>query len=356
MIKPKVSIIIPVYNSGAYLERCLASVCGQVFKEIEIICINDGSTDNSPEILQELASCDERIVIIEQKNMGVASARNRGLEKASAPYIGFVDSDDFIAPDMFEKMYNAMVQNDVDFVECCAEPVFCCNYINKDEARKYLTTRGLSGKVEERTLFIKTTEALWKMLFKAELLTKYNLTFPEGFCSYEDGLFIISYKSIANSGFYINESLYIYYYYDDSIIGKSRKKKQGKRVLELLEIIKLYYFFLIKHNIFESFKDIFWDFFVDNINSFYNYAEPEVIQFHGIKLIRELVNINEISMMVKEKNKAYLMFNKSNDRKLINFSSLNKYQQSRVFLKKIVKNTLPYGIVMRMKREEGVRV
>lgn len=100
-ITPKVSIIVPVYNVENYLRKCLDSLINQTLKNIEIICINDGSTDNSLSILEEYASKDERIIVINQENAGVSSARNRGLEIATGEYIAFVDADDSVTPDCF---------------------------------------------------------------------------------------------------------------------------------------------------------------------------------------------------------------------------------------------------------------
>ena len=106
---PLISVIIPVYNSAKCLPDCLNSVLGQTLKDLEIICINDGSTDNSLEILRKYARRDRRIKIINQKNMGVVSARNNGVAAAHGEYIYPLDSDDIIVPTALEKMYGAMV-------------------------------------------------------------------------------------------------------------------------------------------------------------------------------------------------------------------------------------------------------
>ncbi|MBL0052071.1 MAG: glycosyltransferase family 2 protein [Bacteroidetes bacterium] len=103
----KVSVIIPVYNTELYLNKCLDSVINQTLKEIEIICINDGSKDSSLDILKAYAKKDDRIIIIDKKNGGQGLARNIAIKKATGEYLGFVDSDDWIAHDMFEKMYSS---------------------------------------------------------------------------------------------------------------------------------------------------------------------------------------------------------------------------------------------------------
>ncbi|WP_020005670.1 glycosyltransferase family 2 protein [Brachyspira innocens] len=111
-----VSIIIPVYNVSNYLKTCLESVINQTYKELEIICINDGSTDNSFEILKEYASKDKRITIIDKKNAGVSAARNDGIEKAKGEYIFCIDSDDYIDNDFIEVFYNNAKKNNSDLV------------------------------------------------------------------------------------------------------------------------------------------------------------------------------------------------------------------------------------------------
>lgn len=108
--KIKVSVIVPVYNVEKYLRECLNSLVNQTLKEIEIICINDGSEDSSLEILNEYASKDSRFVIINQENSGQSVARNKGLDVAKGEYIGFVDSDDWVDLNFFENLYSEAVK------------------------------------------------------------------------------------------------------------------------------------------------------------------------------------------------------------------------------------------------------
>ena len=110
MSKPLVSVLIPVYNVEDYLERCLDSVLNQTLTQIEVICVNDGSTDRSPEILKEYQENDSRIVIVNKQNGGLPSARNAGIEKARGEYVGFVDSDDYVQPNMFENFIRQQKQ------------------------------------------------------------------------------------------------------------------------------------------------------------------------------------------------------------------------------------------------------
>ena len=112
---PKVSIVIPVYNVEEYLRRCLDSVVNQTLRDIEIICINDGSTDNSSHILAEYQSKENRLRVISQKNGGQSKARNAGLEVATGEYIYFLDSDDYIKTYALEKLYTIAKTNNLIF-------------------------------------------------------------------------------------------------------------------------------------------------------------------------------------------------------------------------------------------------
>ena len=114
----KVSVIIPVYNVEQYLEKCLDSVCGQTLKDIETICVNDCSADNSLAVLKDYAKNDNRVKLIDFKeNKGVSAARNEGIRNAQGEYIGFVDSDDWIDLNFYEKLYNKAIETDADIVK-----------------------------------------------------------------------------------------------------------------------------------------------------------------------------------------------------------------------------------------------
>jgi len=115
--KPRVSIIIPVFNVENYLKECLDSVVNQTLKDIEIICVNDGSTDGSLSILEEYKEKDERIKVISKLNGGYGHTMNVGMDAATGEYIGIVEPDDYIEPDMYEILYIEAVENDVDFIK-----------------------------------------------------------------------------------------------------------------------------------------------------------------------------------------------------------------------------------------------
>ena len=117
MGQPKVSIIVPTYNVEPYLRECLDSICRQTLKDIEIICVNDGSTDGSLAIINEYATRDSRIVVLDGPNGGYGKGMNRGLDRATGEYIGIVEPDDFIALTMYEDLYAIASEHDLDFVK-----------------------------------------------------------------------------------------------------------------------------------------------------------------------------------------------------------------------------------------------
>ena len=131
---PEISIIIPNYNTEQYLPRCLNSLIGQTFKDIEIILIDDGSTDNSVKIMKEYAKQDNRIKVIEQPNSGPARARNQGLENATGKYLMFCDSDDWYEPNMCEIMYYTIENKKTDVV-CCHTLLSCEKNLPAEEKK-----------------------------------------------------------------------------------------------------------------------------------------------------------------------------------------------------------------------------
>lgn len=114
----KISVIVPVYNCEPYVERCIRSIIAQTYTDLEIICINDGSTDASGRILEKLAGEDDRIKVVHQKNAGVSAARNAGLDTASGDFVTFVDSDDAIEPNMYEILLPYFIDKSIDIVHC----------------------------------------------------------------------------------------------------------------------------------------------------------------------------------------------------------------------------------------------
>jgi glycosyltransferase involved in cell wall biosynthesis len=178
----KISIIIPIYNVEAYLERCLASILAQTLKDIEIICVNDKSPDNCHLILEKYKAMDERIKIINHEtNMGVATARNTGLERATGEFVAFVDSDDWIALDYCEVMLKTIETSGANIVDNA-------NVLkispNKEKNLGFLFKKSYRNKKQIKlsgAFSLPTTGwAVWNKLYRRDFLNKINMRFPDG--------------------------------------------------------------------------------------------------------------------------------------------------------------------------------
>ena len=171
-----ISIIVPCYNSEKYLERCVYSLINQTIKNIEIILINDGSTDKTGELCEYYANLDKRIKVIHKKNEGVAYARNTGIDFATGKYIGFVDSDDFVELDMYEILYSAMISNDADISQCSYNRVEGKKIIpiNKTQNNIILNNEDGMKNVIDATIFF---PAVWNKLYKRNIIKTYFRSF-----------------------------------------------------------------------------------------------------------------------------------------------------------------------------------
>jgi len=171
----KVSVIVPVYNVEKHLKRCLDSLLAQTLQEIEVIAIDDGSTDSSLEILQDYAKTFGKLKCVSKKNGGLSDARNYGLSCASGEYVGYVDSDDFVDPDMFEVMYREAKEHGSDIVECNLHHTYA-NYEDTEIMVKYY-------KPEEFLCFGR--HIAWNKIYRRAWLLETGIQFPFGLI-YED--------------------------------------------------------------------------------------------------------------------------------------------------------------------------
>lgn len=212
-----ISIIVPIYNASKYLRDCIESILSQTYSNLEIILIDDGSTDDSARICRQYQKRDRRIKIISQSNSGSVSARKAGLRASIGSYIGFVDADDYIEPNMFESLYKKIKEHDVEFVNSgmivegktiCkyAEGVIDFNSYNRAEYmnRKVFETQELSF-------------ALWSKLFRAELIKKAFMVLPNEQCFGEDLLCLCNYLSVCRKFYMLKEAFYHYRVLENSL-------------------------------------------------------------------------------------------------------------------------------------------
>lgn len=211
----KVSIIIPVYNTENYISSCLESVLGQTLEEIEIICVNDGSKDNSAQILNTYAKSDTRIKIISYKNnMGQAYARNRGIEIANGEYIGFIDSDDMIDSNYYKYLYSRAKEYHADISS--AKVMYIFNN-NKKAIGNWITSGYLDGRILISTVdkidrvYQCCSSASGKSIFSTSLIKNNKIKYLEGYL-HEDQLFTIEAYYNANKIITENNDSPCYYY------------------------------------------------------------------------------------------------------------------------------------------------
>lgn len=220
----KLSIIVPVYNADKYLEKCLDSLVNQTMDDYEVILVNDGSKDSSQSIIDSYVNqYPELIRTVTVENGGQGRARNIGIDMARGAYIGFVDSDDWVASDMFEKLYTAVVEDDADMAVC--DTVQCFD----DGSEVYLPMSRFESAME-------ITTAVWNKLFKKELVE--GIRFPEGLW-YEDAEFVIKTmlgcKNIAR----VSEGLYFYRCGQLSTMNNKNARK-NLDMISIMEDLKAY--------------------------------------------------------------------------------------------------------------------
>lgn len=210
--KPLVSIVVPVYNSERYLPTLLQSLLDQTYRELEIVCINDGSKDGSLGVLREFASRDQRIVVVDKENSGAASTRNAGIDRASGSYLCFVDSDDFVVSTAVERLMQIALEHHTDAV------IFDMENFDDETGETSPTNAVLKDFVPAGTVFRSTDiDNFYKRvvgftvnkLYRTAFLKEMNLTFPM-VGAHEDMPFTYIALSAADRLFYLDETLYRY--------------------------------------------------------------------------------------------------------------------------------------------------
>ncbi len=250
------SIIVPVYNTGEYLQECIESIINQTYKNLEIICVNDGSTDNSLKILEDYAQKDDRIIIINQTNKGQSAARNAGLEIAKGELVTFIDSDDFLELNTYETVLKYSEDNDA---VCFGIKVFGdTGYANRYDDNEYYRIK-YSGVQKLNSPILMTTDcSACNKIFKKSIIEKYDIRFPEGI-HYEDAEFYFKYMLVVNNAYFIDEYFYNYRRRDNSIMLQTFANCSF--VIEHLYVVDHLYKYLQKLNLFYKHEKLFIEIF-----------------------------------------------------------------------------------------------
>ena len=236
----KVSVIVPIYNVEKYLPKCLDSLINQTLDDIEIILVNDGSTDNSGNIAKEYkAKYNDKFIYLEKENGGLSDARNFGIPYAKGEYIAFLDSDDYIEEDAYEKMYEKVKKEDADYIECD----FIWEYPNKqiiDKRIEYINKKDMVAKVRV---------VAWNKLIKRELIIKNNITFPKGL-RYEDIEFTYKLIPFLQKVSYIDKPFVHYVQRNNSIANVQNEKTAD--IFIILDNVEKYY---KEKNLYDEYKE-----------------------------------------------------------------------------------------------------
>lgn len=224
MSHPKISILVPCYNVEKYIRQCMDSIVNQTLKDIEIICINDGSKDNTLSILQEYAQKDDRITVIDKSNSGYGHSMNMGLDKASGEYIGIVESDDFADLNMFEELYELAKSNNVEVVKSDFYKYYSdkgdekANTIPKDDAEHVIDPK-------EKSSIFYSQAAIWSAIYKRSFLNEKNIRFLETpGASYQDTSFNFKVLATANK-MMLTKKAFIHYRQDNESSSVKSKDK-----------------------------------------------------------------------------------------------------------------------------------
>lgn len=254
----KLSVIVPVYNVEKYIGNCLDSIIKQTYSNLEIICVNDGSTDNSSHILQEYAKQDSRIKIINRENGGLSAARNSGLAVATGDFVSFIDSDDGLTTTKAYEKIISCIEDNIDVV--WFEPRII--YENYNLYQKWGAsdsnwyTLKYNGKVYlTDEVLLRSDCNAWNKVIRLDKIREAGVSFPEGLL-YEDAVFHYNLFSIVKNAYFLKEKLYLYHRRPGSIMSQSADRKPDKGIHHIYLLDKIYSYWNEK-NIFKNRKGTF---------------------------------------------------------------------------------------------------
>ena len=358
----KISVIVPVYNVEKYLKKCLNSLINQTLNDIEIICVDDGSTDSSIEILKEFELKDDRIIVISQKNEGAATSRNKGINLAKGEYISFVDSDDWLELDAFEKLYANAKSNDSDIV------LFNSVEIHSDKTKNRIyfkseDTIDYNNFVFDfnynKRLILNGMFVIWSKIYKTSFLKENNLCFYN-YPIFNDVQFHIESMIFAEKISYLPEILYYYNKLNVNSI-QSQKLNSNKRLV-LFEIFNQIKSFLLNNNVWDEFEVEFYEFKIrqsnENLNKTPNKFKEEFYNKMRFEFLDMKLNADVLSQIPLKWYRLYIqVINNDTFAKFKKFKSYNKPYKfiNKQEIQEDIKNFTKLG-VNTDKRDESIIV
>lgn len=297
-----ISIIVPIYNMEKYLDKCINSIINQTYKNIEIILVDDGSTDKSSKIINKYKKLDKRIKAYYKKNGGLSDARNYGIDKATGEYIGFIDSDDYIEKNMYETLYNNIIKYNADISVVGFNVVYESSDINRVKYQEVTDKLEIYNRKEAFDLLFdanKFGNFAWNKLYKKELFK--NIKYPLGKKMEDLGT---TYKLVEISNKIVYEPLKLYNYFQRSGSIMNNKDLKFMKDIYLLSYERFIYY------------DNKYGFNIDNHNNMistllfiYSYVEDEdklykdiLKRVHLLKIIKYLNNKEKIKIFILKLN------------------------------------------------------
>lgn len=312
----KISVVIPVYNVENYLEQCVDSVLAQTLEDIEVILVNDGSTDKSPLICDDYAKKDSRVRVIHKQNEGLGKAYNTGILAATGEYIGLVESDDFISPTMYEDLYRIAQRQKVDLVKSS-----WFLYYSGDNSRykdlwlsNYNSYEVLAG--EALAYLITIQASVWSAIYKRDYILKNNVFFLETpGASYQDVSF--TYKAIAcANGIAVTPDAYVYYRQDNMNSSIKSKDKVCDIFVEYEEVERFFNAnpklkeFFYKNKLVRQYNDYCWNF--SRISAEYKGEFLQTFRTQFIDYLNQGLIDSKFFESINEENFNYLVLGKTN--------------------------------------------
>ncbi len=281
----KISVIVPVYNASRYLKQCLDSICSQNFKDYEVICVDDGSTDDSVAILSEYAKKNNRITIVSQEHKGVSAARNTALDRAKGSYIAFIDSDDYVKKNFLSALYSTADDTSADIVACD----LAYDKDGRKRANNYISRQTFKVKeplfstYQDKSRFVKS-RVISNKLFSAKLINRNNIRFVEGLKYGEDTYFLFVASMLASSIALTRRTTYYFRINASSATYNAFNKEVVFDLIKSLDNINSYIHSEVENDdIKKEYFDLFHSF---AINMFYSWvrevAEPYKSEFKNM--------------------------------------------------------------------------
>lgn len=338
---PKFSIIVPVYNVEQYIDECLNSILNQTLQDFEVICINDGSSDNSLEILNSFAKNDKRFIVISQENQGQGVARNNALKIANGEYIVFVDPDDWIEKNMLEEIYKTFKTTNTNVIEFNYKKynetskndkaISLAQHIKKNHSYKLKSNGSYNIKNLKKMLLYKIRLYPWVRAYSNSFLKNIGAIFSPTKRG-EDQLFAFIVLFNAEKIQYLDKILYTYRIRKGSAINSVSTKSMG--VFKNCKLLKDY---MINHNFYNEYEQSFKKYRLHILSHNYNFIDSENKEKY-ISMCKEILNKEEFTVMMKttKRNYSFLekIFSIKNENKLG-----TKYKVIRILgMKFIIKN------------------